>query len=138
MIKKVLKYLFTHFIYILPVVLGLAWTHVNAATSGCNWIKLNTNFPIIWNCIETTSESKTNPTNVFPVMMWWLSRIVVSLILVVCFILVIVAWIMRAADKPWSWTWWWAKWLLAKVAITVLLLWFSWAILRLVNPNFFW
>jgi hypothetical protein len=26
---------------------------------------------------------------------------------------------------------------LKRVAITVLLLWFSWAILRLINPNFF-
>ena len=134
--KKVLKYLLTWFVYFLPIVLWLIWTNVSAAT-GCNWIKLNTNFPIIWNCIETTSGSKTDPTNVFPVMMWWLSKIIVSLILVVCFILVIVAWIMRASDKPWAWTWGWAKWLLAKVAITVLLLWFSWAILRLVNPNFF-
>ena len=99
----------------------------------CNWIKLNTNFPIIWNCIWDNEDV----TKTFPSMVWALTKIVMSLILVVCFILVIVAWIMRAGDNPWQWKWWWAKWLLAKVAITILLLWFSWVILKLINPNFF-
>ena len=97
----------------------------------CCWIKLNTNFPIIWNCIETKAD-KTNPTNAFPYMIWALTKIIMSVILVVCFILVIVAGIMRAADKPKEW-----KELLKKVAIAILLLWFSWVILRLINPNFF-
>jgi hypothetical protein len=43
------------------------------------------------------------------------------------------------------WAWAWedsskktkAKKLIIKVWITVLLLWFSWVILRLINPNFF-
>lgn len=102
----------------------------------CNWIKLNTNFPIIWNCI-TISEWKVNPTNVFPWMMRALTRIIMSMILVVCFIMIIIAWIM------WAWAWedssqkTKAKDIIKKVAITVLLLWFSWAILRLINPNFF-
>ena len=100
-------------------------------TTVCNWIKLNTNFPIIWNCIETKGATE-NPTNAFPYMIWALTKIIMSLILVVCFILVIVAWIMRAADKPKE-----GKELLKKVAITILLLWFSWVILRLINPNFF-
>ena len=98
----------------------------------CCGIRLNTNFPIIWNCIETKDA-----TNAFPSMMWALTKIVMSLIFVVCFILIIVAGIMRA--------WAWedsgkvkkAKWLLMRVAITILLLWFSGAILKLINPNFF-
>ena len=102
----------------------------------CSWIKLNTCFPIIWDCIDTW-ENGTNSTRAFPIMIWALTKLIMSLVLVVCFILVIVAWIMRAWDNPWSWKWWWAKWLLAKVAITILLLWFSWVILRLINPNFF-
>lgn len=103
----------------------------------CSWIKLNTNFPIIWNCIETHSWSETNPTNAFPKMISALIKIVMSLILVVCFILIIYAGIQWASDNPWSWKWWWAKWTLTKVAITILVLWFSWVILRLINPNFF-
>lgn len=100
--------------------------------SKCDWIKLNTNFPLIWDCISTKKDWNTNPTNAFPTMMWALTKIVMSLILVVCFICIIVGWIMRAADKPKEW-----KALIIKVAITILLLWFSGVILKLVNPNFF-
>lgn len=112
------------------------WKQWNDWWSKCNWIKLNTDFPIIWNCI-TISEWQANPTNVFPWMMRALTRIIMSIILVVCFIMIIIAWIMRA----WAWedssqkTK--AKDIIKKVAIAVLLLWFSWAILRLINPNFF-
>lgn len=98
----------------------------------CDWIKLNTCFPIIWDCIETKAAA-TNPTNAFPYMIWALTKIIMSVILVVCFILVIVAWIMRAADKPDP-----AKKMLKRVAITILLLWLSGVILKLVNPNFFY
>ena len=98
--------------------------------SECKWVKLNTNFPIIWNCIWDDAGEDT--TNVFPTMVWALTKLVVALILVVCFILVIYAGILWAMDKPKE-----AKDRLKRVAITVLLLWFSWAILRLINPNFF-
>ena len=113
------------------------WSSEKECKDWCCGIKLNTNFPIIWNCIETKAWAKTDPTNVFPYMIWAITKIVLSLILVVCFILIIVSWIMRA----WAWedssqkTK--AKDLLKKIAVTILLLWFSWIILRLINPNFF-
>lgn len=135
--NKILSYLLG---WIFAILLWFWWLwgiYVNAATCGkeCNWVKLNTCFPIIWDCIW--DDDNEDATNAFPTMTWALSKIIVSLILVVCFILIIVAGIMRASDNPWSRKWWWAKWLIAKVAITILLLWFSWVILRLVNPNFF-
>ena len=101
----------------------------------CCWIKLNTNFPIIGNCISTGGG--TDARNAFPTMIWALTKIAMALVFIVCFILIIVAWIMRA------WAWWdssqktKAKNLIKKVAITILLLWFSGVILRLINPNFF-
>ena len=99
----------------------------------CDGIKLNTKFPIIWDCISTKkADWATTSTEVFPVMMWALTKIVITLILVVCFILVIVAWIKRSSDDPKT-----AKSILTKVAVTILLLWFSGVILRLINPNFF-
>ena len=101
----------------------------DASKSKCNWIKLNTNFPIIWNCIST---SGTKPTEAFPYMIWALTKIVVSLVLVACFILIIYAGILWASDKPKE-----AKDWLKRVAITILLLWFSWVILKIINPNFF-
>ena len=113
---------------------GLAWQTTNTkkdkCSAECKWIKLNTCFPIIWNCIW--DDEGEDATNAFPTMMWALSKIIVSLILVVCFILIIYAGILWAMDKPDK-----AKPLLKNIAITVLLLWFSWVILRLINPNFF-
>ena len=133
--NKILSYLLG---WVFAVLLGLWWlwwNYVSAAvdcSQPCDWVKLNTCFPIIWNCIKSKDA-----TNAFPTMMWALAKIIVSLILVVCFVCIIIAGIMRASDNPWSRKWWWAKWLIAKVAITILLLWFSWVILRLINPNFF-
>ena len=102
----------------------------NAEEIECNWIKLNTDFPIIWNCIW--DEAGEDSTNAFPTMLWAITKIVMSIILVVCLIMIIIAGIMRSADNPK-----WAKSLIKKVAITILLLWLSWVILKLVNPNFF-
>ena len=102
----------------------------------CAGIKLNTNFPIIWNCIETW-KGGTDSTQAFPKMIWALTKIVMALILVACFITIIVAWIMLASaweDQQQTKT---ARDWIKRVAITILLLWFSWAILRLINPNFF-
>ena len=113
------------------------WTDWNKSQSNsekkCEWIKLNTPFPIIWDCIKIQKWWEHNPTTAFPDMISALTKIVMSLILVVCFILIIVAGIMRASDNTK-----WAQDLLKKVAITILVLWFAWVILRLINPNFFW
>ena len=117
---------------------GLAWqttTKKDKCSAECNWIKLNTCFPIIWNCIW--DDANESPTNAFPTMVWALSKIIVSVILVVCFIIIIVAWIMWAsagedASQRTS-----AKNRIIKVWVTIILLWFSWVILRLINPNFF-
>ena len=137
--NKVLSYLLGWFF---AVLLGfwLLWLNsVEAANSNCwgscaNGIKLNTCFPIIWDCIVT---GRTNAIQAFPTMIWALTKIAMALILIVCFIAVIVAGIIRA----WSGGDWskvkTAKSILMKVWITVLLLWFSWVILRLINPNFF-
>ena len=100
----------------------------------CEWIKLNTDFPLIWNCIVVKKWGGwINPTEAFPTMVAALTKIIMSVILVVCFILIIVWWIMIASDnKIWQW-----KNLIKKVAIVILLLWFSSLILKLINPNFF-
>ena len=132
--NKILSYLLG---WVFAVLFGIWWLWINsveAATcgQGCeNGIKLNTCFPIIWDCIDTWSP-ESSPTNAFPYMMWALTKIVMALVLVVCFIFIIIAWIKRSSDDPK-----WAKDIIKKVAVTVLLLWFSWVILRWINPNFF-
>ena len=135
--NKLLSYLLG---WVFAVLLGFFWLWLNYVSAvvcwwECKGVKLNTCFPIIWDCIWDSEGEDT--TNVFPTMVWALTKLAVALVLVVCFILIIYAGIQWASDNPWQWKWWWAKWTLAKVAITILLLWFSWAILRLINPNFF-
>lgn len=102
----------------------------------CHWIKLNTKVPFIWNCISTSPEDKdaVKPQEAFPTFTQALIKIGMSVILVVCFILIIVGWIMIASNnKIWKW-----KDLIIKVARVIALLWLSWVILKLINPTFFW
>lgn len=129
--KKFIAHLLIWFFWVLAM--NLIWGNVYAQQgiivpkAECDWIALNTKFPIIWNCIPTE-----NSTNAFPFMIEALVKIVMALILVVCFIFIIVAWILWAADNPAG-----AKKIIKKVAVTILVLWFAWTILTIVNPNFF-
>jgi hypothetical protein len=73
----------------------------------------------------------------FPVLMWWLSKIVVSLILITSFMTLIYAWVLMT-------TWWYDQSnyskgieLIEKVIRWIALLWASGVILHLINPNFF-
>ena len=102
-------------------------------------IMLNTNIPFVGRCIKKTATSWWSTTtlgNAFPNLMWWLVRIVMSAVVVVWLLAVLVWWFMVAAE--------WAagtkqKWLdLIKLAVWwLILVWLSWIILNLINPNFF-
>ena len=97
---------------------------------------LNTDFPLVGNCIELHKSewwTWTNTLNAFSTMVWSLMSIVTSLILIICFIMLIMAWIKRSSNDPKA-----ARDLIKKVAITVLLLWLSGVILKVINPTFFW
>ena len=134
--KKILSYLI---IWLLWFLSAFAWNNFVNAQEGveeCHWIKLNTNVPFIWNCISTNPEDKNavKPQEAFPTFTQALIKIIMSVILVVCFILIIVGWIMIASNnKIWKW-----KDLIIKVARVIALLWLSWVILKLINPTFFW
>ncbi len=104
-------------------------------------IKLNTDVPFVGNCISTEDEGgsswETNVSNAFPKLMWWVAKIVITLVLVIALLMVILWWVMITA-------WWMNQWLVAKwkslilkVVIAIALLGLSWAILHLINPNFF-
>ena len=115
----------------------------------CCWILLNTVVPFIWDCIEMTSQndvwssnndntSTVNQLNAFPFLMMWLSKILVTAILIFSFLIVIVSWLMMV-------TWVYdegnyKKWMerIKKVVVALILLWSSWLILKLINPSFFW
>ena len=105
----------------------------------CCGISLNTSVPFIGSCIENSTtdvgageETSVTWDNAFPVLLWSLTKILVTVILIVSFVLIIVGGIMIATGDPSG-----GKWLIMKVVIGIALLWASGVILRLINPNFF-
>jgi len=103
----------------------------------CCWISLNTSVPFIGNCIEdSTANQGPGETNVtwdtaFPVLMWSLTKILVTIILIVSFVLIIIWGIMIATGNPGG------KKMIIRVVVGIALLGASGVILRLINPNFF-
>lgn len=101
------------------------------------WIPLNTSIPFLWNCLKKSGwgENDTAALNAFPTIVSVATRILVTVIMLVWFIMIIVGgieWASWSADKAGQW-----KARIKKVAIWFALLWAMWAILRLINPNFF-
>lgn len=116
----------------------------------CCGIKLNTNVPFIGNCIELskkswdTPEGETDPNETrvtdktaFPRLMWWLTKILVTIIILAGFIGILAGWVMISAsggDDSRASEW---RKLIIRVVIALALLGASGVILRLINPNFF-
>lgn len=111
----------------------------------CEGILLNTNVPFIWQCIVYKKASTTQPSvglvvdenTAFPVLMWGLSRLLVSIILLISFVWILIGGVMISAS--W-WTEEWAqKWrkIIGNVISALALLGASGVILQLINPNFF-
>lgn len=113
----------------------------------CCGIKLNTNVPFIGNCIELSKSKPTTETpgettvteeTAFPILMGSLTKILVTIIILIGFIGILIGWVMITAS--------WGsdsgaskgKELIWRVIIALALLGASWVILRLINPNFFW
>lgn len=113
----------------------------------CCGVQLNVPLPFIGDCIEMTTNNSTagsrtgsisvNQLNAFPVLVKWITKILVTLIMIFSIIVVIVAWLMMttsvASEQNYKT---WLKYL-EKVLISLILLWTSWLILKLINPSFF-
>ncbi len=116
-----------------------SWICKACSDSGvCCGIELNTNVPFIGKCIESETgyaspwESWVTWEKAFPVLMGSLTKILVTVILIVSFVLIIIGGIMIATGNPS-----WGKKMIINVVIGIALLGASWVILRLINPNFF-
>ncbi len=99
------------------------------------WIPLNTSIPFLWNCLKKANPSDPNDIaalNAFPTIISVASRILVTIIMLAWFIMIVVWWVQWSAWNAKEW-----KAMIKKVAIWFALLWAMWAILRLINPNFF-
>lgn len=114
-----------------------------ACTSGD--IMLNMNIPFIGRCIKKdpaarqTSDERGNTTswNVFPKLMWWMVRLLMTIIYIIWFLWILVWWFMISAsgvDPELK-----SKWLsLIKLVIWwLILVGLSWIILNFINPDFF-
>jgi len=94
--------------------------------------------PFVGKCIESKTgyvggdETWVTSEDAFPVLMSSLTQILVTVILIVSLLLIIVGGIMIATGNPS-----WGKKMIINVVIGIALLWASWVILRLINPNFF-
>lgn len=114
----------------------------------CCGIQLNTNVPFIGNCIELSkwstddwsndaNESKVTERTAFPILMWGLTKILVTVIILMGFVGILAGWVMISAsggDDSWASK---GKALIGKVIVALALLGASGVILRLINPNFF-
>ena len=104
----------------------------------CCGISLNTSVPFIGKCIEDTTgsvspdETWVTWDQAFPVLMWSLTKILVTVILILSFVLIVIGGIMIATGDPSG-----GKKMIIRVVIGIALLGASGVILRLINPNFF-
>lgn len=129
---------------------AVIWENCECVCDPARWccgVQLNVPLPFIGDCIEMTTNNSiagdrdwsisVNQLNAFPVLIKWISKIVVTLIMIFSIIVVICAWIMMTTSVASQWNF--NKWLdmLKKVIVALILLWVSWLILRLINPSFF-
>lgn len=104
----------------------------------CCGVELNTSVPFIGKCIEDTTgsvspdETWVTWDQAFPVLMWSLTKILVTVILILSFVLIVIGGIMIATGDPSG-----GKKMIIRVVIGIALLGASGVILRLINPNFF-
>ncbi len=113
----------------------------NLETCNCG-VKLNTNIPFIGRCImyensnaswQSWDVTTVNALNAFPILMGSLIKLLMSVIMVVCFgSLIVWGFMMTIPDQYDT-----GKWIVMKVIRTIVALWSLWTILYLINPNFF-
>ncbi len=110
-------------------------------TDDCEWwIRLNTNMPFLGNCIHTSEnagEWAITPINAFPTLVGTLMNLLMTIILLMSLIMIIRSWVLMAMS--WANVGKYSDWvnLLKRVATWMALLGASWAILKVINPNFF-
>jgi hypothetical protein len=137
---KVLKYIWLCLIIFVFGFLSLfAFAKWDTKTE-CRGIKLNTKVPFLWNCINVndgTDGSSPTPLNAFPMLMWSMMNLLMTVIMVMSLLLIVYAWVLMTMEwAPLKIT---QKWMdiITKVATWLALLWASWVILKVINPNFF-
>ncbi len=126
-----------------------SWWSADAQTwCACKYfdhIYLNTKIPFIGQCIlkRTWSDTDISQTSIpdlntaFPRLLSGMSRLIQSLILIAAFVAIVIAGFMISAGGMSEWSATKGKNIIKWVIIALILLWASWIILNLINPNFF-
>ena len=138
---KKLKYmLFCCCVFALWIAPLFTYADGETSTTKCEWIQLNTNVPFVWNCIEIkeagSKDGATTPVNAFPKLMGAMMNLMMTIILIMSLLLIVYAgvlmtmeWSVSKQGEGMS--------IIKKVAAGMALLWASWVILKIINPNFF-
>jgi len=118
------------------------WSPDRCACKAIGGVSLNTNVPFVGNCIALRGSSSWNttvvdPTTAFPVLVAGLTRIVMTIILIFCFMAIIVWGILMSMGGYDPDRYKEGKTLIKRVVMALALLGASGVILRLINPNFF-
>lgn len=115
-----------------------------SAPGVCCGVELNTDVPFVGKCIRLWSSASSEDTTVvtdttaFPRLMWGLTKILTTLILLACFGGILAGGVMIASSGGKETNATKGKELIKNVVIAMALLWTSGIILKLINPNFFW
>jgi len=120
------------------IILGILFvitSIINFSYASCpkGQVELNTDFP--W--IEGRCIDPEKTTDIFGDMLWKLMKLAINFTIAIAFLSLIWAGIMISTSGVSQNTA--GKWkeLLKKVIIGIVLLWLSWLILHVINPNFF-
>lgn len=106
-------------------------------------IRLNTIVPFIGDCIlygnysDDENTTVVGPTTAFPRLMWGLSKIMVTVILVFSFMLIVAAGFLMTTSGGDSARFTQGRDMILKVVVGIALLGTSGIILKLINPSFF-
>ncbi len=107
-------------------------------------IQLNTDMPFIGDKIgDCTGENgatgywKVTEENAFPQLIWWMSKLTISFIIIFSFLFLVAGGILISLS--WADQSMYSKWkeMILKVIIWIALLGLAWVILHIINPNFF-
>lgn len=118
------------------------WSSDRCSCKALWWISLNTNVPFVGNCISLRASSSSSTTQVtpetaFPRLLAWLTKIVMTIILIFCFMAIIAGGVlisMGGASEEQAKK---GKDLIKHVVMALALLGASGVILRVINPSFF-
>lgn len=120
-------------------------TNSSSSTKDNNCVELNTSIPWIWKRIcmwNSNSSSDENTTTVtpetaFPKLMGALTKLLLAVIIAVWFVMIILWGVLISSSWADQSLYGKGKSMIIKVIVWIALLWISWLILHMINPNFF-